>query len=272
MNSKTHFGQMCFLLALLVIYIGACSPQSDTLPPPLQKTIPSVTSTPFTQKPETPVPTTPGKSPLPALSTHIVMPTSIMDIPGCQTPPDDYTILTVNGVLLNRRTYAMLENAAHLYGGKIDILGSAITQGSYTREVSASFGTHAGGGAVDLSVMRTNTYTVLWEEIPPLLQALRIAGFAAWLRDLDELYPGSPIHIHAIAIGDRDLSTAARQQVEGELGYFRGYSGLPPEYGGPSLDRYGGPILCRWMLELGYTDLRKPTPTVVDQLDCRRCK
>jgi hypothetical protein len=196
----------------------------------------------------------------------------IPDIPGCQKPPEDYSILTVNGVLLNRRTYAMLENAANLYTGEIDILGSAITQGSYTQAVSASFGTHSGGGAVDLSVMRFNTYTVLWDDIPPLLRALRIAGFAAWLRDLDELYPGSPIHIHAIAIGDRDLSPAAQRQLTGELGYFHGFSGLPPDYGGPSPDRYGGPVLCRWMLELGYSDLRQPTPTMDVRLDCPQCK
>ena len=29
----------------------------------------------------------------------------------------------------------------------------------------------------------------------------RVAGFAAWLRHEDELYDGSVIHIHAIAIG-----------------------------------------------------------------------
>jgi hypothetical protein len=168
----------------------------------------------------------------------------------------------------------MLQHAAELYQGEIDILGYAITQGSYTQQVDASFGTHAGGGAVDLSVMRKNTYTILWDEIPPLIEALRIAGFAAWLRDLDELYPGSPIHIHAIAIGDRDLSPAAVQQLIGDYGYFRGFSGLPPGYGGPSPDRYGPPILCLWMIESGYRDLR-PTPTpdpIGDQLDCHKCQ
>ena len=33
------------------------------------------------------------------------------------------------------------------------------------------------------------------------------------MRDADELHPGSPIHIHAIAIGDAELSEAARAQL-----------------------------------------------------------
>jgi hypothetical protein len=150
----------------------------------------------------------------------------------------------------------MLVHAQKLYGGELEISGYAITQGSYTNSVSASFGTHAGGGAVDLSVLRRGTYTVLWDDIDPLLHALRAAGFAAWLREYGELYEGSPIHIHAIAIGDKELSEAAQGQLTGEAGYFRGYSGLTDANGSPTLDRYGGPILCGWMLALGYVDLR----------------
>ena len=65
------------------------------------------------------------------------------------------------------------------------------------------------------------------DDIDPLLHALRTAGFAAWLREYGELYDGSPIHIHAIAIGDAELSSAAQEQLTGEAGYFRGDSGLP---------------------------------------------
>ena len=172
-------------------------------------------------------------------------------------PPEDYTLIHLNGFLFNQRTVFMLEQAAGQYDGEIDILGYAITQGSYTDAVSASFGTHSGGGAVDLSVMRAGTYSVLYEEIEPLITALRQAGFAAWLRDFDEVYPGSPIHIHAIAVGDRHLSTAAVNQLIGEAGYFRGYTGLAEA---PAEDRHGGPVICQWMLEAGYSDLR-PTPT-----------
>jgi hypothetical protein len=153
---------------------------------------------------------------------------------------------------LNQRTLEMLAYAAALYGGALDITGSAITQGSYNRAVEASFGTHDGGGAVDLSVMAPGTYDILTEEIDPLILALRQAGFAAWLRDFNTLYPGSPIHIHAIAIGDRELSMPAREQLAGPFGYFWGYNGLPTEDGIPIRDPHGGPVVCPWMMEMGY--------------------
>lgn len=177
---------------------------------------------------------------------------------GCLQPPDDSSILEVNGEKLNQRTYAMLQHAAELYGGVIDITGKAITQGSYTNSVALSFGTHAGGGAVDIAVIDTSTgnWIVLEDEIEPLIYALRVAGFAAWYRDYDELGPDSPIHIHAIAIGDPDLSPSAIGQLTGEFGYFRGYDGIPRENGIPVRDRHGGPILCQWMWEMGYSDLR----------------
>jgi len=151
----------------------------------------------------------------------------------------------------------MLAHAQELYGGELEITGHAITQGSYSNAVAASFGTHSGGGAVDISVVREGTYTVLWDDVDPVLRALRLAGFAAWLREYGELHPDSPIHIHAIAIGDRELSAPAQDQLTGPAGYFRGYSGLPFAEGElPTPDRYGGPVLCQWMIELGYRDLR----------------
>jgi hypothetical protein len=163
----------------------------------------------------------------------------------------------VNGWTLNQRTMSMLAQARQLYSGEIDLTGYAITQGSYNNSVEASFGTHSGGGAVDLSVLGRGTYTVLWDDIEPLIHALRAAGFAAWLREYGELYPDSPIHIHAIAIGDQELSPAAQEQLTGEAGYFRGFSGLPVSmYGGPKPDRYGGPVICQWMIDIGYSDLR----------------
>lgn len=134
--------------------------------------------------------------------------------------------------------------------------GYAITQGSYTNAEVASLGTHAGGGAVDLAVVRKGTFTVLWDDINPLIRALRAAGFAAWFREYGELYQDSPIHIHAIAIGDKEMSVAAAAQLIGPTGYCRGYSGLTDTKGNPTLDRYGGPILCQWMIDLGYQDLR----------------
>jgi hypothetical protein len=167
------------------------------------------------------------------------------------------TIIEINGEKLNQRTYAMLKHTAELYGGKIDVANKAITQGSYTSSVSLSFGTHSGGGAVDLSVIDTSTghWVVLEDEIEPLIYALRVAGFAAWLRSYGELAPSSPIHIHAIAIGDPQLSKSASDQLTGKFGYFWGYNGLPKENGIPVEDGHGGPIVCKWMWEMGYSDL-----------------
>lgn len=176
---------------------------------------------------------------------------------GCWRPPDDMRRLQVNGVTLNQRTYAMLQHAASLYHGPIDVAGYAITQGSYVDDEPLSFGTHAGGGAVDISLINPLRWQVLYDQVEPLLQALRIAGFAAWLRDYGELAPNSPVHIHAIAIGDPELSPSAAEQLTGPFGYFRGFNGLPQQDGIPVVDAYGGPVLCRWMQELGYRDLRQ---------------
>lgn len=231
---------------LLLLVLAACLDRagSNVLPDT------PVTSTPSPNATQTTIPSTP--TPIATLP-----PTSTPEPVGCQKPPEDYTRVEVNGWTLNQRTLAILAHAQELYGGELDITGYAITQGSYHDNGPASFGTHLGGGAVDLSVMRRGTYTVWWDEVEPLLRALRAAGFAAWLRDYAELYPDSPIHIHAIAIGDRELSPAAEAQLTGPAGYFRGYSGLPILEGSlPTADRYGGPILCQWMIDLGYRDLR----------------
>jgi hypothetical protein len=216
----------------------------------------SFTPTLLSTATQTPLPPTFTATQTPTV-TVTASQTSIPEPTGCRKPADDYRRVEVNGWTLNQRTFAMLTHAMELYSGELEINGSAITQGSYHDNGEASFGTHLGGGAVDLSVMRQGTYTVLWDDVEPLLRALRTAGFAAWLREYGELYADSPIHIHAIAIGDQELSPAAVEQLTGEAGYFRGYSGLPVAmYGPPTPDRYGGPILCQWMIDLGYRDLR----------------
>jgi hypothetical protein len=231
---------------LTVLLAGCLAPQTETV----------VLSTLTSTATQTLIPPTPTATQSPTL-TPTPSQTSTPEPAGCLKPPEDYTRLEVNGSTINQRTLAMLIHAQALYGGELQITGHAITQGSYTDALAASFGTHAGGGAVDLSVLREGTYTVLWDDLEPLIHALRAAGFAAWVRDYGELYADSPIHIHAIAIGDQELSPAAEEQLTGEAGYFRGYSGLPAEiYGSPTPDRYGGPILCQWMIDLGYQDLR----------------
>ncbi len=220
----------------------------------------------LSQSPPATIPSAPTPSPIvmdaltpTATSTPAAPPTGTPapEPVGCQKPPDDYTRVEVNGWTINQRTLTILTHAQKLYGGELEIARNAVTQGSYHDNGAASFGTHLGGGAVDLSVMRRGTYTVLWDDVEALVRALRAAGFAAWLREYGELYTDSPIHIHAIAIGDRELSPAAEDQLTGPAGYFRGHSGIPPAAdSAPTPDRYGGPILCQWMIDLGYHDLR----------------
>jgi hypothetical protein len=158
--------------------------------------------------------------------------TGNIELEGCSRPPDDYVLV---------------QKAQRLYneagGNKVDFM-SAITQGSYTAgAVVASFGTHDGGGAVDISVRNPADFSVMTDEIEPMIYALRVAGFAAWLRDTGDLYADSPIHIHAIAVGDAELHAAALEQIEGEFGYLHGYNA-----------QHGGPITCNWMRDLGYDD------------------
>lgn len=187
------------------------------------------------------------------------------DAAGCLEPPDDYTRVQVGAADFNARTLAMLDHAGALYqqlGGTAVDFRRAITQGGYNGGyVAASFGTHDGGGAVDLSVRSREDLRILYDDIPLMLRALRVAGFAAWLRDADELYPGSPIHIHAIAIGDRELSQAARDQIDGPYGYLRGYNGLPQADEVPRPDTSGELVICDWMIAAGFDDLRPDVPT-----------
>ena len=250
---------LLFLLGLSCL-LSACNWPVDTIRLPTVTIDPTVVLTDTWAITSTPSPTA-TPTILPSLTPTVTItptwtPSPTLEPAGCQKPPEDYSRITINGWVLNRRTYAMLQHAEGLYGGEIEITGYAITQGSYHDNGAASFGTHLGGGAVDLSVMRKGTFIILKGEIPKLLEALRLTGFAAWYRIADELYPGSPYHIHAIAIGDKELSQAAQDQLTGPAGYFRGFSGLPLKNGKPTPDRFGAPILCQWMIDLGYKDLR----------------
>jgi hypothetical protein len=245
--------QMGFTILLTMTILIGCS-SAASFP---------ITSTPFLS----PISTTtnyllptrrPEKSPSANPSRIPFTPRRTPEPVGCKEPLSDYKIVTVNGYLLNQRTLDMLKYAATLYHGEIDIAMDAITQGSFHDNGAASFGTHLGGGAIDLSVMRPGTYTILYDDIEPLIQALRTAGFAAWLRKSNEIYPGSAIHIHAIAVGDKQLSEPAVQQLIGATGYFRGGTGLPESTSKPSPDRHGGPIICNWMINLGYKDMHPP--------------
>lgn len=120
------------------------------------------------------------------------------------------TRVSFRGVTLDARTRDMLQEAERL-GARVEL-----TQGSYSTGVSASGGTHAGGGAFDLRA-RDLTH----DQIVDTVRALRRVGAAAWYRDPSE--GPWPEHIHGIAIGAPDLAPAAARQVSA---YRRGLSGL----------------------------------------------
>ena len=267
----------CFLLLALSVAcsatgsatvaskIPAVQPTDTAVPAPAKVLAPSSTVT--TIPTDSPAPTA---SPEPASATpQATAPTTFTPSPtpipsatkadvgsSCPRPPDDYGRVEINGETLNSRTQRLLKRATTLYDGPGDLL--RVTQGSYADDQETSFGTHASGGAVDISLRNpVNPAEVLWDEANAMVLALRRAGFAAWYRAPGDLGPGSPAHIHAIAIGDRELSPAAVEQLTGPSGYFRGLDGLPAEYGGPHMDQHGGPVICSWMIELGYSDMRE---------------
>lgn len=120
---------------------------------------------------------------------------------------DRYERITWRGFTFDRYTVAAIEAAEDLLGFKL-----TIAQGSYNTTVSASAGTHDGGGAVD--VMPT-------DRPARVVRALRTVGFAAWHR-LPSQGPWGE-HIHAVQIGNARLAPVAARQV---TAYRNGRDGL----------------------------------------------
>ncbi|TDO33735.1 hypothetical protein EV643_1311 [Kribbella sp. VKM Ac-2527] len=103
---------------------------------------------------------------------------------------------------LNKRTVAMIQAAEKLARFQFTIM-----QGSYNSGgVTASAGTHDGGGAIDVAADQLNA-----AQRKAVVLALRQVGFAAWLRTPAQ--GNWPYHVHAIAVGDKDLSRGAAHQV-----------------------------------------------------------
>lgn len=129
---------------------------------------------------------------------------------------EDYTRISYNGasgVIINQRTKLMLDRAVAAltaYSWTPYLL-----QGSYNTSNPSSAGTHDGGGVVDI---RVSTMTTNGQYL--CVQALRNVGWAAWLRTPDE---GFSYHIHAVAIGDHEMSNPAADQVQD---FFNGLDGL----------------------------------------------
>lgn len=117
------------------------------------------------------------------------------------------------GKVTDARTAAMLVEAQRLAGFSFQY-----AQGSYNgNAVFASGGTHAGGGVIDVrTIPMANRKQKL-----KAVKALRTVGFAAWLRPYAAGVWGE--HIHAVAIGCDDLSSAAAAQVRA---YRNGRDGL----------------------------------------------
>jgi peptidoglycan hydrolase-like protein with peptidoglycan-binding domain len=119
---------------------------------------------------------------------------------------------TYQGFVLNARTLAMLRAAQSR-----SRLSFVVEQGSYSVGVDpTSAGTHDGGGALDLDAERLTAAQRL-----AAVTALREVGFAAWLRTPAQ--GNWPLHLHAVAVSDTDLSASAQKQVGA---YFEGRNGL----------------------------------------------
>lgn len=127
------------------------------------------------------------------------------------------------GKTFDRRTVKMLIEVDRLVGPNVPIVP---TQGSYSTSVSASGGTHAGGGAVDLSIKGMTPAQIIC-----VVWTLRQVGFAAWFRPA--LKDKWPAHLHLIAIDCPDLSGSAKSQVEQ---YRKGTNGLADRKPDPHKD------------------------------------
>ncbi|SPL93343.1 unnamed protein product [[Actinomadura] parvosata subsp. kistnae] len=145
----------------------------------------------------------PGKASLTKLGAGRFKVTAVIE-PGGRVSTD--------GFVVNARTNGMLTEAERLLGREL-----VLDQGSYNPGGDpTSAGTHDGGGVVDVSVagMSAATRTAV-------VRALRVVGFAAWVRSPRQ--GDWPWHIHAVAISDPSLSSQAQHQV-GD--YYLGLNGL----------------------------------------------
>lgn len=112
-----------------------------------------------------------------------------------------YAHTTWNGLTVDNRTASALREVQRRVGHPV-----TITQGSPNTSVNASGQTHAGGGAVDVNVNGLSR-----RQIKKLVRAMRAVGFAAWYRPTIPGLWGH--HIHAILLGHRTASAAAKSQM-----------------------------------------------------------
>jgi hypothetical protein len=121
------------------------------------------------------------------------------------------TVQLLNSSKVNARTTANLREVERLAGVNLTVIkGQKISPGD------SSAGTHDGYGVVDL---RTAGWSAVTRE--RVLTAARETGNAAWYRTVAQGFDGP--HIHAVLMGEPDLSPAARRQV---TAYRNGHNGL----------------------------------------------
>ncbi len=122
----------------------------------------------------------------------------------------DYSKIKVSAdQLLNRRTSEMLHQAQSL----LPMTEVSVCRGSY--DANAPGSSHEGGGVLDV-----RPYPHDHRHMERIVAALRRVGFAAWFRARE-----ANLHVHAVAIGDRDLSPAAQAQV---VSFLAGEDGCVP--------------------------------------------
>jgi hypothetical protein len=132
---------------------------------------------------------------------------------------DPWGKVTINGETVDNFTAAALQVAASEAGTDWRIL-----QGSFSHDVAASGSTHSGGGVIDIAPTNGD-----WEGA---VTALRKIGFAAWIRNVPgHGYAGSGEHIHAVLMGDEQLSDQAAIQVQSYLNNDNGLAGSAPDDG-----------------------------------------
>lgn len=111
-----------------------------------------------------------------------------------------YDRVTFRGFRFNRKTVRMIRWAERRAGFKFTIAQGSFNAGG----VAASAGTHD-GSALDVGAAGLSR-----ERRTAIVHALKDAGFAAWYRSPAD---GFAPHIHAIPLDDKQVSSAARDQL-----------------------------------------------------------
>lgn len=119
---------------------------------------------------------------------------------------DPYGRCLLQGKTCDNRTKSAFEYANRAFSKKTG-KSLVVVQGCYHAGVSASAGTHDGGGVLDCSVAGLTS-----KQIHQAVGALRKAGFAAWHRTP---LPGVwGAHIHAVLIGHKNAAPLAKSQMQ----------------------------------------------------------